>query len=208
MEPKLIGEEYFITQVVEKGKTKGKCKKIKMGDYLCGYCNNKFSAAVGIIKYGQKSCGCQQHKTKNPYYKTYFYSTWNGIKNRCYNKNNKHYNKYGGRGITMCDRWKNGIHGLENFISDMGERPSSKHSIDRIDNNKGYNSYNCKWATQKQQCRNKRNNISITYKEETKTLTEWSEILKLKFTTIYNRIFTYKWSIEKAFETPIKNKST
>lgn len=80
------------------------------------------------------------------------YRAWLGIKQRCYNKNNRRYRDYGGRGIQICDSWMR----FEQFISDMGPRPSKDHSIDRIDNNGNYTPGNCQWATRSQQQRNKR----------------------------------------------------
>ena len=81
------------------------------------------------------------------------YRTWSGIKTRCLNKKSKDYPKYGGRGITVCDRWKNSY---KQFAIDMGDKPSSMHSVERIDNNKGYCPENCRWGTKEDQSRNRR----------------------------------------------------
>ena len=86
--------------------------------------------------------------TKHPLYKT-----WTGIKNRCYNQRNKDYPKYGGRGITICDRWKDSF---DTFVREVGERPSPEHSIERLDNNGNYGPGNCIWGTPVQQSRNRR----------------------------------------------------
>lgn len=110
-----------------------------------------------------KSCGClsEDRKVKHNHSKTKYkkatktYSAWVSIKGRCLNKNNKNYNDYGGRGIIICDRWLNSF---ENFLADMGEAPKEM-SIDRINNDKGYNQDNCKWSTQYEQNRNRRNSI-------------------------------------------------
>lgn len=81
---------------------------------------------------------------------------WSGMVNRCTNANNYSFAKYGGRGIRVCERW---VSSFANFLADMGERPSSTHSIDRIDVNGHYEPSNCRWATPAEQARNKRNTI-------------------------------------------------
>lgn len=88
----------------------------------------------------------------NKYGKTSYpeYNNWRGMRERCSNKNHDHYSRYGGRGIKVCDRWSN----FYNFYEDMGQKPTPKHSLDRIDNNGNYEPSNCRWATQKEQLRN------------------------------------------------------
>ena len=106
------------------------------------------------------SCGCLQKEraseTKTIHRQSYSseYRAWQNMKARCYNPNNKYYKNYGERGIEVCDRWKDSF---ENFFEDMGPKPSSKHSIDRIDVNGNYEPENCKWSTDQEQARNKRN---------------------------------------------------
>jgi hypothetical protein len=100
------------------------------------------------------------------------YKTWRSMRQRCQDANCGSYYKYGGRGISVCDRWQK----YENFLSDMGEPPSDAHSIDRIDNDRGYEPGNCRWATRLEQANNTRANVRITVGEVTKTVTEWSRI--------------------------------
>ena len=91
--------------------------------------------------------------------------TLSDIMQRCYNPNHKEYKDYGGRGITVCDRWRfgeNHLHGFECFMTDMGDKPSTEYSIDRIDNDKGYSPDNCRWATPTQQIGNRRKNKNNT----------------------------------------------
>ena len=130
---------------------------------------------------------------------SYTYYTWIHIKRRCYNPRSKAYSRYGGKGITVCDRW---INSFENFLADMGEKPSRKHSIDRINNSLGYFPENCRWATQKQQCRNQSTNRYFFHEGENLTLAEWSERKNINRGTITTRIDRYGWSIEKALNTP------
>jgi hypothetical protein len=115
--------------------------------------------------------------------KTYF--CWQNMLNRCYWEKGSHYSYYGGRGITVCDRWQ-GESGFENFLADMGEKPEGK-SIDRINTNGNYEPGNCRWSTDIQQANNKRNNVFITYHGETKTMAEWGRVLGIKLVTIKYR---------------------
>lgn len=101
-----------------------------------------------------KSCAMKGKLTKHGHSKTSVYNIFYNMKYRCYSKTHKNYPSYGGRGIKICDRW---LKNVENFINDMGPRPSIHHSVDRIDNNGDYCPENCKWATQKTQCKNRRN---------------------------------------------------
>lgn len=91
------------------------------------------------------------------------YNTWRLMIRRCHSEKDKSYSRYGGRGITVCDRWRFGDGekcGLECFVSDMGNKPSRNHSIDRINNNGNYGPDNCRWATLKEQCLNTRNSVN------------------------------------------------
>lgn len=154
-----------------------------------------------------KSCGCY-HKdiisSLNKGHGLYManeYKIWSSIKARCLNPNNPGYKNYGGRGIKVCKQWEEDF---MNFYNDMGKRPSKKHSIERVDNNKGYNPENCIWATIDAQANNKRTCRLITYKGQTKNLTQWSKKLGISYDALRGRICKYDWPIEKAFTTPVK----
>lgn len=128
-------------------------------------CGNETSVVAARITSGHtKSCGCLQVEVtiarsyKHGYDKrkniTGEYRSWSHIKSRCYNKKVPSYNDYGGRGIIMCDRW---VNSFENFLADMGNKPTPKHSIDRFPDNDGnYEPSNCRWATSAQQAQNRR----------------------------------------------------
>ena len=100
------------------------------------------------------------------------YRTWSGMLQRCTNPKNPAFDRYGGRGITVCKRWLL----FDNFLADMGEKPDGK-SLDRIDVNGNYELSNCRWATALEQARNARSNIVVDYKGETRCLTEWAILL-------------------------------
>ena len=125
-----------------------------------------------------QSCGCVQREavSKHGKWQAPEFNVWSAIFDRCYNPNTKRYPYYGGRGIKICDRWK---HSFQNFIDDMGERPSSKHSIDRIDNNKDYTPDNCRWATYEQQNNNRSNTVYVHYKGFIMRLTAAMKVFNL-----------------------------
>ncbi len=171
----------------------------------CGTVKNIQSQSV--ISGHSQSCGClgaeRRHKsvTKHGKTGTREYRCWKIMKTRCLNKNFHKHPSYGGRGIGVCDRW---IDSFENFLEDMGLCPESRTSIERINNNEGYFSDNCKWATNKEQANNTRTNLMITFRNKTQTLTQWCEELKRNYDTMRSRIFRKGWSVERAFIEPIR----
>lgn len=127
------------------------------------------------------------------------------MKNRCNNPNDTAFEDYGGRGIKVCEEW-NGSHSYPNFREWAIENGYKEGlSIDRINVNGNYEPNNCRWVTQKVQMKNIRCNIPITYKGETNILSDWAEILNINVNTLYSRIVTLGWDVEKAFETSTKN---
>lgn len=127
-----------------------------------------------------------------PHY-TPTYQSWQAMKQRCLQPNHPHYANYGGRGITICERWSI----FTNFLEDMGERPAD-HSLDRINSDEGYSPTNCRWATRTEQNRNNAQNRNITFRGQTKCLSEWCELLRLNYARVYARLFKLKWSVEDA----------
>lgn len=127
---------------------------------------------------------------------------WNGMNARCHNPKDKDYQDYGGRGIVVCERWRD----YDNFVADMGPRPSRNHSIDRIASDGNYEPSNCRWATKLVQQRNKRNNVLLTARGETKPRAEWAELSGINISTLVNRL-RRGWSHEEAIFTPILQKN-
>jgi hypothetical protein len=121
------------------------------------------------------------------------YKIWAGIKTRCCNKNCKIFEHYGGRGITICDRW---INSFENFIEDMGIAPTNKSEIDRMDVNGNYEKENCRWSSRKEQNNNTRTNKLIVFNGVYKTYAQWEEELGLRKRIIGQRKRQSKWNDE------------
>lgn len=150
----------------------GKIKTFQLGSVL----NNRI-----------KSCGCHAasmaKKRMLVYAKTHGktltpeYNTWSSMKKRCHKINHKSYKDYGARGIFVCENWLNSF---ENFLNDMGDRPSKEYSLDRINGKLGYYKENCRWATKKEQNRNVKNNVLFEYNGSVKCVGEWCEILSIK----------------------------
>ena len=136
-------------------------QKTRFGIYKCGFCGTKFRASINSVKRGNtKSCGCyhkRRIKESNITHglgTTRLYNIWGDIKRRTLNSKHKNYNDYGGRGITICDEWKNDFMSFYNWAILNGY--SDELSIDRIDNDGNYEPSNCRWATRTIQSRNQR----------------------------------------------------
>ncbi len=159
--------------------------------YQCSCGNVKEFFVKNVTRGLTKSCGCwnkelmREKQTTHGMSHTGEYHSYNGMIARCYNTNLKRYKDWGGRGISVCERW---LESFENFYEDMGPKPSNGYTIERIDNNGNYTPENCIWATQKEQGRNQRTNVHITYNNITLTVSEWSEKLGIKAATIYARV--------------------
>jgi hypothetical protein len=150
------------------------------------------------------SCGCLQRKgigdrrRTHGRFRTPEYTVWQNMKKRCLDQGYRRYPGYGGRGITICDRWRDSF---EAFLADMGTRPSPKHSIERRDNDGPYEPSNCIWAVRRTQDRNKRTNHLITFRGETMILADWAARTGILYETIRHRL-AVGWSVEKALTTP------
>jgi len=165
---------------------------------------------IGNIRRGlTKSCGClQKQKASEAHFQhgesslvrhrnmTAEFRIWRGMKRRCSGEKDI---RYAGRGISVCERWKK----YENFLSDMGRRPSEKHSIDRINNDGNYEPANCRWATHEEQMRNRSNSKFATFYGVTKHIEEWSAISGVPGRAIRNRIRS-GWGYKQSVWTPLK----
>lgn len=129
------------------------------------------------------------------------YVTWSDMIQRCHNPRQESYQRYGGRGITVCDEWRASF---EAFLAHVGRRPGPEYSIDRIDNGKGYEPGNVRWATRAQQARNKSINRVVTYNGRTLCLMDWANELGFNFDVLHSRLGKLGWTVERAFTTPMQ----
>jgi len=152
----------------------------------------------------RKSCGCLLKEVNSKIHRTHGesksreFKTWVLMRQRCSNPNSFGFSDYGGRNIKVCKRWLK----FDNFLADMGRRPSPKHSIDRVDVNGDYEPSNCRWATKKEQGNNTRVNVLLALNGKTQTMTQWAEHLGFKVATLWRRL-QLGWTIEKTLTMPV-----
>lgn len=172
---------------------------------LCD-CGNTKTIKAGNLKNGTFSCGCHRIKHCKTKFITHgltntsIYKCWTSMKSRCLNPYDPSYRFYGAKGVTVCVQW---IESFETFFADMGQRPSKKHSIDRIDSSGNYEPKNCRWVTTVMQNQNLRSNINITYNGETLCCAEWSRRLGSSHNIVSRRL-KIGWDKEKAVNTPLR----
>lgn len=181
--------------------------------FICGHCGTEFTASIKDIKADKThSCGCLNtfekrsersvtHGHAKGRKSSPEHATWCRIKNRCFNEKVPEYPNYGGRGITMCEEWQLSFGA---FLKHIGARPSNSHSIDRIDVNGNYEPGNVRWATKKEQARNRRNSLFVTFLGERRNLKELCDCRGWDYRTMHRRIFEQKIDSEIALATPIR----
>ena len=194
----LTGQKFNRLEVLEfAGRNKHntalwKCK--------CDCGNITTATTYGLTHGAKKSCGCYHIEKSRENFKdnathglskTQLYTTWKNMRQRCNNPHNKRYSSYGGRGIGICDEW-NDYQVFHDWMMEHGWEPGL--TLERIDNDKGYSPDNCRIATWKEQVRNRRKTVYLTYKNEKKPLSEWVEIFGLNMKTCYGRLHDYGWS--------------
>lgn len=185
-------------------------KRYKRFFWLClCQCGNEKIMDGNALRTGRaKSCGCivaegiKQRSVIHGRTRTPEYRVWQHIKGRCNTPTDAAYHNYGGRGIKVCNRWNNSF---QDFLEDMGLRPSLKHSIERVNNSKGYSPENCKWATRKEQANNTRNTRRIEYNNQSMSVAQWAEKLNVNPFTLYRRLYS-GWTDLEIILTPIGQK--
>lgn len=157
----------------------------------CG-CLNREALLVASTKHG----GCRKHTRHDAEY-----HVWASIIARCENRNHEAFDRYGGRGIKVCERWR---HSYMAFKEDVGPRPSLRHSLDRYPNQDGnYEPGNVRWATSVQQNNNRRDNVVLELNGKRQTISDWGRELGIKAITLRQRLI-YGWSVEKTLTTPLR----
>ena len=190
-----FGSLVAIKSVVHKGRLCWEC--------VCDCGGSTTVMTSNLTRGNSKTCGCSKQYLLRTHgrYKHPCYLAWRSMLRRCEIKAASDYARYGGRGIVVCNAW----HDIEQFIADVGLPPTAQHTIDRIDVDGNYEPYNCRWATRKEQARNKRNTIRL----EGISLADWCEKYKFPYKLAYAR-FTGGMSPSEILSTPeqLKNKGS
>lgn len=193
----ITGKKYGRLTVVKRANNIG---KLTAWECICD-CGNTTIVSGGHLKDGHtRSCGClsKENIRKRTHGMTgeRLYRIWQGMKNRCRNENTEHYDRYGGRGISVCEKWNNSFESFMEWAKSNGYEDGL--SIDRIDNNKGYSPDNCRWATRVEQANNCDSNRILRHNGEEHTLAEWAKIRGINYHTLYSRVVALGWSAERA----------
>jgi hypothetical protein len=182
-------------------------------------CGKEVIKTAGTLKNGTSSCSIQcgvsksnanrskhgdargKRNTASRHTNTKEYNCWRQIKQRCLNPNAAKYKDYGGRGLKIAPQW---FASYETFLKDVGRAPTAKHTLERIDNSKGYEPSNVRWATRLEQSRNRRTNVYFTYEGVNKTLKEWAAVFKVPYSAAHTRYKAGRTFDEIVGITPIK----
>jgi len=195
----IIGQRFGRLKVVSFSH-KDKSKKHSFFFCKCDCGNEKVVCSDNLKKGDTKSCGCLQKELTGKRFTTHgmsrssIYHRWQNMVNRCLKNSDPAYKNYGGRGITVCDRWLK----FENFYEDTKKGYKKDLTLDRINNNENYEKSNCCWATRKEQQQNTRRTIKIEYKNQKMCLKDWSKKLGIKYECLWYRL-NNGWDIERAF---------
>ena len=175
---------------------------------VCECGNTTIVYGESLKKGHTQSCGCLQREItrrrvlKHGQRHSRLYRIWCDMKTRCYSPNRKIFKYYGGRGIIVCDEWKNDFQTFYDWATANGYHDDL--TIDRIDVNGNYCPENCRWITMKEQCNNRTSNHLLTYNGRTMTIAEWSEETNISSRTIEQRLNRHGWSVDRALTTPVR----
>lgn len=177
--------------------------------FKCNLCGKEFIESPSKVLSGhKKSCGCgKREAAKTHNCNTHpLYHTWWSMIQRCYNPKNHNYSRYGERGITVCDAWRESPISFIEWADSVGGRPVGM-TLDRINNDQGYSPENCRWVSMKVQSNNRSSNTLYTIGGVTKTFTQWCEYYGISDDVVWERIHKLHWDIQEAFQTPISFKN-
>lgn len=204
---KFLGKKYGKLTIYDTYINDGRKRKYLC---ICDCGNEVFSTISNLTSGNTKSCGCLAKETTAARNRTHghsnerIYNIWSKMLSRCEKEYETSYHRYGGKGVSVCEEWKDFITfydwSIKNGYSD-------DLTIDRVDNSGNYCPENCRWTSYKEQARNQSSNILVEYNGETKTLAEWAEIYSLPYKLVHLRYRRYNWNIEKTLKTPIRNKN-
>lgn len=185
----ITGQKYGrLIAIKRNGFSQSPSRKHILWECLCD-CGETITTKLNALRNGDvNSCGClrkEGNRTSHKMIHTPEYASWSHMKDRCKNINSKDFKNYGGRGISVCERWDMSF---ENFFSDVGARPTSAHSIDRINVDGNYEPSNCRWATNFQQARNKRVNVFLEVNGKKQVLSDWAREIGINVSTLYARL--------------------
>lgn len=202
----MAGQVYGRLTLLKQAPTRGKQRR-----WVCRCTCGKIKdqPEYDVITGRTTSCGCLMRERNSARMRTHgmthtrVYQAWLHMKQRCYDPNTPKYPHYGGRGIEVCARWR---FSFENFLADMGERPSPHHSLDRIDGEGHYTPENCRWATYREQWYTRRDRLMVEHDGRQQLLAEWAREYHIQVGTVRARL-RYGWSMERALSTPARFRS-
>lgn len=195
-----LGDKFTVLTVISRVDSKMKGQTRWLCSCECGQTKEVY--ATHLRSGNVKTCGCSGKSLQAASIRrhgavgTPEHNTWNMMNARCYTPSATDFHKYGGRGIVVCERWR-WPDGFLNFLADMGERPRGL-TLDRIDNDGGYEPNNCRWATGRQQQNNTRKTRFVSYKGETLPLADWARRIGVSGGVLWNRLYRYKWPVAEA----------
>ena len=192
------------------------CSDTKKGNFTMWKCRcecgtTRSVPTGGLLHGNSKSCGCLHKEIVSKLFRirgdaqTKTYNAWRAMINRCYRENTQYWHIYGGRGIAVCNEWRESF---DRFYQDMGDAPKGRYYLDRIDNNGNYCKENCRWATSAQNIRNRSNTFIIEWEGKKRLLVDVCDELGLRHATIYQRIAQRGWSVERALTPPRHYRTT
>lgn len=203
-----IGNCTFVKEVDKRPTSKN-----RRAEFICK-CGKPFVCDILWVRSGNTlSCGCHNKKVQSERNlvhghsiltnRSKEYMIWQGMKARCLNPKHKQYKDYGGRGIKVCDRW---LHSFPNFLDDMGQKPTPKHTLDRKENDGNYEPSNCKWSTYLEQQANTSRTTYVNYEGQRISLIEISKRFSINPKVVWARLYRYKWTLQDALAKPVQKK--